>query len=808
MAFTYNFVEGSRMLKNYFNITFRNITKNKGYSFIIIFGLALSLSLSLLITQMIYNFMRFDRFHENKDRIYRLVTTRTGEKRTDDFATAPFPMASALTDSVPGIEASTIWTWGVGGNAIGRGKVFPLRTRFAGEDFFRLFSYRLKHGDPSLALVQPNSIVLTSEIADIFFGENNPVGEILQFGQWGDYTVTGVLEDTSRLKTHIDLRSMISLSTMPSFEKRGMLTPRSENWTNISSFVYVMLEPGVSPQRIEDAANRLAADRIQDPKFAYHFWLQPLTGIVPGPDLRNSAGESIPMAVIYVLLAVALLVVLSAAFNYTNLSTAQALSRAREVGIRKVIGARRYQIFMQFIGESVTMALLAFILAFAFYRAILIPLFLSLHDIFRTYFYFAENWTTLGYFLLFALGTGIAAGIIPAIHISRFQPVQAMRNLPGLRVVSRISLRKGLIVFQSALSVIFIISTLVAIDQLNYIRKAEHGLRTEGLITVSLEGIDYGIFQQKVVQDARVRGIAGTEFLPGVVSTGSYVFKRSDASLECRMNTIASDAGFIPVFGLLVVAGSNFPDTVSSSKETLVILNETAVKELEFGGPLEAVGRSLLMQDEQRFRVAGVVKDFAHTEITRDQGAFALRFLPERSRVAVLHVDPAKIKDVAASLQQMWGSFESAAPFEYALFADQIEDELAGMKVMMKSIRFVSILTVIIVCLGFLGIADYGSRIRRKEIGIRKVCGAGEWNLVKLLSRHFLGMLAVATAPAIPLAWWFNGVILSLYDKRVEMRAELFIIGACLVMVLGMGMVLSQTIRAARTDPVDIIRYE
>ena len=797
------------MLKNYLHVTFRNIYRNKGYSFIIIFGLALSLSLSLLITQMIYNFTRFDRFHENKDRIYRLVTTRTGENRTEDFATAPFPMASALTDAVPGIEASTVWMWGLGGNAIGRGKVFPLRTSFAGEDFFRLFSYRLKHGDPTVALVQPNSIVLTSKIAFLFFGEDNPVGEVLQFGKWGDYTVTGVLEDTSRLKTHISLSSIISLSTLLSFEQQGMLTPRSENWTNIeSAFVYLMLEPGVSPQRIEDGANRLAAERIRDQKFEYRFWLQPLTGIVPGPDLRNSAGESIPPAVIYVLLAVALLVVLSAAFNYTNLSTAQALSRAREVGIRKVIGARRYQIFLQFIGESVTMALLAFLLAFVLYRAILIPLFFSLHDVLRTYFYFEENWTTLGYFLLFAVGTGITAGIIPAIHISRFQPVQAMRNLPGLRVVSRISFRKGLIVFQSALSVVFIISTLIAVDQLNYIRKADPGMRTEGLITVSLEGVDYGIFRQKVVQDARVLGIAGAQWLPGIRSTSSFVLKRSDVPLERRVSMIASDAGFIPVFGLQIVAGSNFPDTAPSSQAALVILNEAAVKEFDFGGPQEAVGRSLLMKDWQEFRVAGVVKDFAHSEITRDQGAFALRFLPGLCRVAVLHVEPARIKDVAANLQQMWGSFESAAPFEYAMFADQIEEELLGMKVMLKSIRFVSILTVIIACLGFLGIADYSSRIRRKEIGIRKVCGAGEWNLIRLLSRNFMGMLAVPAAPAIPLAWWFNGVLLSLYDKRVGMRAELFILGACLVMVLGMGMVLSQTIRAARTDPVDIIRHE
>ncbi len=797
------------MLRNYIQVTFRNIYKNKFYSFIIIFGLALSLSLSLLISQILYNFSSFDRFHENKDRIYRLVTTRIGENRTENYATAPFPMGSSPADFVPGIEASTVWTWGLGGNAVYRDKVFPLHTSFAGKDFFRLFSYKLKHGDPAVALVQPNSIVLTSEIASIFFGEDNPAGKILRFGKWGDYTITGVLEDSSRLKTHISLKSIISLSTLLSLEKREMLKSRSENWTNLGgTFVYLMLEPGVSPRRIEDAVNRLASDHIHDQKFEYRFWLQPLTGIVPGPDLRNSAGDVIPPAVIYVLLAVALLVVLSAAFNYTNLSTAQALSRAREVGIRKVIGARRHQIFLQFIGESVAMTFLAFAFAFAIYRGVLIPLLFSLHDAARAYIHFAENWTTLGYFLLFASGTGIAAGIIPAFHISRFQPIQAMRNLPGLRVVSRISLRKGLIVFQFALSVVFVISTLIALDQLNYVRKADHGLRTEGLITVSLEGVDYGIFRQKVVQDVRVQGIAGAEWLPAISSTSSYMVKRSDAPAECRMNMIASDDRFVSVFDLQIVAGSNFPNPAPVSQESLAILNETAIKELEYGGPQEAVGRSLLIQDGQEMRVVGVVKDFAHSEITRDQGAFALRFMPERCGVAVLHVDPADIKDVAANLRQMWGTFESAAPFEYAVFADQIEEELAPMKAMMKSVRFVSILTVIISCLGFMGITDYSSRIRRKEIGIRKVCGAEEWSLIKLLSRNFLGMLAVATAVAIPLAWWFNGVLLSLYDKRVGMRAELFLLGAGFVMVLGMGMVLSQTIRAARANPVNIIRYE
>jgi putative ABC transport system permease protein len=799
------------VLKNYLSVALRNIRSNKGYSFINIFGLALSLGLSLLIIQMIVSFTSFDRFFENKERIYRINTTRTAENEARSFTVTPIPLVSALDEEVPGIEASTLWGWGIEGNGICRGKVLPFRTNFAAQNFFQVFSFELDRGDPGTALTEPNSIVLTSDVATNYFGNDDPMGEVIQLGQWGNYIVTGVLKDTSKLMTHMKIKSLVSLSTLASLEKRQLLPARLEDWTALTGFFsYVRLKKGVSPQQVEDTANRLAASRIRDPKYRYHFWLQGLTDIVNGPDLTPSAGEMVPMAAIYVLSAVAFLLVISAAFNYTNLSIARALSRAREVGIRKVVGAKRGQLFFQFIGEAVVIAFLALGGAFVLYRALFIPLLYSLHPVLRDYFQFRETWATLALFFAFAGVTGIVAGTIPALHVSRFQPIQALRQLAGLRVVSRITTRKVLIVFQFGLSVVFVISTFVAIDQLRFIRSMELGLRTEAILSVPLMGIDFGIFRQKITQESGIMAVAGTERMPAISSGRSSQLTRRDVQLTKAIRVSAADAGFLSVFGVRLLAGANFSEASLPEGEIPMILNETAARELGYGAPDGAVNQVLLLKDGEMGRVVGVVKDFAHSQITREQGAFGLLFRPGNFDFAALLVNPADVKGVVERLQKIWGSFDSAAPFACDIFTHQIEDEMSGMKAMMKSIRLVSLLAVVVSCLGLLGIADYSSRIRRREIGIRKVCGAGEWSLVRLLSKGYLAMLGVAAGAAIPTAWWFNGVILSVYENEriVNLRPELFAAGAGIVAVLGIAVVLSQTVRAARANPVDIIRHE
>lgn len=798
------------MFRNYIVVTLRNLRRNKGYSLINIVGLALSLGLGLLLIQMIVSFTSFDEFQANKDRVFRLITTRTGGDEARDFATAPYPLAPALAAEVPGVEASALWAWGIGGNGVCRGKMLPFRANFAGPDFFRVFSYRLERGDPAAALREPNSIVLSAQVAQRFFGGDDPVGEVLRLGQWGDYKITGVLEDMTRLKTHLQVGSLVSLSTMPALEGQKLLTPRSESWTNLNgAYGYVLLRPGTSPRQVEDAANQLAAGRVRDDKFTYRFRLQGLTAIANGPEMANNTGDSVPMAAIYVLAAVAALVVLSAAFNYTNLSIARALSRGREVGIRKVVGAKRRQLFAQFVGEAVVIALLSFVGAFVLYRAVFTPLLRGLNPVLATYFQFRETWSTLAVFLAFAAFTGVIAGALPALRISKFQPVQALRDLAGLRVVSRITTRKVLIVFQFGLSVAFIISTLVAIDQLRMVRRTDLGFRPEGIISVSLEGVDYSRFRQGAAREPGILAVAGAERVPGVTGgTRGVPLTRADSPVTKDVFVAAADAGYVPVVGLRLLAGANFSETGPSSGETSLIINETAVRQLEYGTPEAAVGQILSMKDGRPARVVGVVADFVHGEVSSDQGALALAHRPEACGTVLLRVAGTEVKAVAERLQRLWATFESAAPFEYARLTDLIEDRMTGERVMMKSIRFVAGLAVFVSCLGLLGIADYSSRIRRREIGIRKVVGAGDWTLVRLLSQGYLAMLAVGSVAAVPVAWGFNKLILSLYDKAVGQRAELFLAGVAIVGVLGLATVLSQTVRAARVNPADVIRHE
>ncbi|MBN2264631.1 MAG: ABC transporter permease [Candidatus Aminicenantes bacterium] len=797
------------MLKNYIVVTLRNLRRNKGYSFINILGLALSLGLGLLLIQMIVSFTSFDEFQANKDRVFRLITTRTGGNEARDFATAPFPLAPALAAEVPGVEASAVWAWGIGGNGVCRGKVLPFWANFAGPDFFRVFSYRLERGDPTDALREPYSIVLAAQVAERFFGGDDPVGEIIRLGQWGDYKITGVLEDMTRLMTHLEVGSLVSLSTMPALEGRKLLTPRSESWTDLNGvYGYVLLRPGTSPRQVEDAANRLAAGRVRDDKFSYRFRLQGLTAIANGPKMENNTGDGAPMAVVYVLAAVAALVVLSAAFNYTNLSIARALSRGREVGIRKVVGAKRRQLFAQFIGEAVVIALLSFVGAFVLYRAVFMPLLRGLDPKFATYFQFRETWSTLAIFLAFAAFTGVVAGALPALRISRFQPVQALRDQAGMRVVSRITTRKVLIVFQFGLSVAFIISTLVAIDQLRMVRRTDLGFRPAGIISVSLEGVDYGRFRQGAAQEPGILAVAGAERIPGVTSILGVPLTRGDRPVTKDVCVTAADSGYVPVVGLRLLAGANFSETGPSSGETPLIINETAVRQLEYGTPEAAVGQVLSMKDGRPARVVGVVADFVHGRVSRDQGALALAHRPEACGTVLLRVAGTEVKAVADRLLRLWAAFESAAPFEYARLTDLIEDRMTGERVMMKSIRFVAGLAVFVTCLGLLGIADYSSRVRRREIGIRKVVGAGDWTLVRLLSQGYLAMLAVGSVAAVPVAWGFNKLVLSLYDKAVGQRAELFLAGVAIVGALGLATVLSQTVRAARVNPADIIRHE
>lgn len=798
------------MFRNYLLVALRNLRRNKGYASISIFGLALSLGLGLLLIQMLIVFMSFDRFHAGKDRIYRVNTTRTREGTPTDYASTPFPLASLLSRETPGVLDVAHWSSGLSGNVVCRGRVLPFHAELVDPGFFRVFSVRLRSGDPATALREPFSVILSAESARKLFGDDDPLGETLRFGTWGDYAVTGVLEDTSALKSSLPLKPMISLSTLAPLERQGLIKPWSEDWTNIDrSYAYVLLDSSGSPRAVEQAANRIASARVgTGPGTPDRFWLQPLTRIVPGRRLMNHYGEDVPWGAIFVLGAVALLVALSAAFNYTNLSFARALSRAREVGIRKVVGAKRRQLFVQFTGEAVLISLASLFAGLFLYRLLLVPLLQGLHPALAGYFRFRETWGTLAIFLGFAAGTGIVAGALPAMHISRFRPLQALRNLAGLKVVSRVTARKALIVFQFMLSMVFITSTLIMMEQLRFVRSLAPGFRPAGVLQVDLQGVDFELFRQKAAAIPGIEAVCGAESMPGVGGANrAAAFRRPGAESPLLMPVAGAEAGFLALFEIPLVAGSDFPPAAPAGGETRLILTEAAVRRLGFDSAASALDQTLETKSGTMARIIGVARDFAHRKVEQPR-AVVLEHRSGPYGAAAVRVAPGAQRDVTERLRRLWTEFDSAAPFESALLTDLMELGLGGYTSMTKSIRCVALVAIIIACLGLLGIADYGSRLRRREVAIRKVCGSGEWSLVRLLSRSHLAMLGIAAGAAIPVGWFFSEVILSLFDERTPLRPETFAAGAALVGALGMAMVLAQTIRAARAHPAEVIRNE
>ena len=450
------------MLKNYLLTALRNILRHKSFSVINILGLALSMSVCLLIILILQDQFKYDNFHVNRDRIYRVLSN---DEMSDEiftrYATTAFPMASYLEDNYPVVErAATIRRIYSGGDGRAEGKVIPVEMFYADNDFFRVFSFPLQGVDREHALDDPNSIILSEETAEKFFGDEEALGRTFTIDSIGEYIVAGIVPEND-LKSHIQIDVLLPVESMK--------TDMSENWENIySSYAYVQLKEGVEPAELDDPFDQIRAERYtDDPEHDFSFELQKLGDIVPGPLLANEIGFYLPRMVILFMLVLALILIITSAFNYKNMSLAKALTRAREIGVRKVSGAVRSQIFWQFLAESVLSSILALVLAYVFLQ-FLRPAFEGLKFMSFLEISPRENATVYIWFLVFTILTGIVAGLLPALYMSTFNPIAVFKDTFGIRVLSRMFLRKFLVVAQFSVSIILFITIVLLYRQLRF----------------------------------------------------------------------------------------------------------------------------------------------------------------------------------------------------------------------------------------------------------------------------------------------------------------------------------------------------
>jgi putative ABC transport system permease protein len=805
-------------------IGIRNILKHKVFSFINIIGLAISMSVGLLIISMIIGLSEYDRFHENYDRIYRILSKRVNH--TGLKATSPMPIRNALVEEYTGIEKVVTFKRGFGGDASFQKKSVPMFGFFCSEEFFKVFSFKLKSGNPETALKEPFSVVLTKKSAKKLFGDVDPIGKVIRFSErglvlagipnknkptyLGDYTVKGVIDDLPA-KSHLEFEILASMSTLPILETQGKENALQADWKNIDDvYSYILLDKSKDQDYLESVLGSLSDQKYsQYEDYSVVFTAQPFSKITPGKMYGNPISYRLPITAIYFLAFLALVVILSACFNYTNLSLARSLARAKEIGIRKVSGAHRYQILFQFIGESILISILSLILAIGILE-LLKPAYNSLWIT----QYFKASFANDAYIYLIFLGLsvliGIIAGVLPAAYLSSFKPLKVLRELSSVKVFKKLTLRKTLIVAQFSISLFFIITTTLIYYQLHFLMKAEYGFSKENIINIPLHGNEYRLLAHAIKDYSGILGVSGSSIVPATGGTTSTVLKEIDNPEDSLgVSQMSADLNFIENFQLKLVAGSGFPDDVSADKEYYILLNETATKKLGYDNVHEIIGQAFLTKESNRpLTVIGVVQDFHYSNLMDDIGPFAIRYIPDDFRFINIQYDPMHQDEVLSNLEKEWKMIDNDHVFEPEFMDAQLAESNAFIGDVAYIIGFISIIAVTIASLGLLGMVIFVTETKVKEMGIRKVHGASTGDIIIQLSKGFVIMLIIAIFIATPLAKVANNAWLIQFAVRVNFSIEILGVGILIMSALGLVTIMSQTIRTARTNPSDTLRYE
>lgn len=815
------------MIINFIKVALRNLLKNKTFSFINIFGLAVSMSVCLLLILMLADQRQYDQFHTLKERIYRIVSDRNNDPVLT--ATSPLPLGITLQEEYPIVEKSTTLMTGIGGEATYMQHTMTMRGFFADPNMFEVFSFQLEKGNKHLILKEPRSIVLTAEFSEKLFGNTDPIGKVISYKDlgllildigpmdnqpvpWGEFTVTGVLAK-KEYKSHLQFDALVSQSTLPSLIAEEKFEDRSDNWTNyFHCYTYVLLKEGKEEAELQLALNDIAQRKYSDKEdyIKFAFSAQNLTEITPGKFMSNFASFRLPIEVFYFLSFLALVIMISACLNYTNLSIARSLTRTKEIGIRKVTGAFRGHLILQFLGESIITSFLALVLAILFLN-LMKPAFMSLWINKYLNFNLSENIPIFMIFFIFAIAIGILAGIIPSLHLSKFKPIQVLKGNEGGKP-GKLGFRKILTVTQFVVSLFFIVTTILIFRQTKHYINFEYGFKTENIINIQLQGNDFELVSNELSSIPGVANVSACQYLPATgYSIGSSLKLAGNEDDYIGMGSIFAHPNFLDNLGLEIVSGQNFSDYNSSNTEKAVIINESAAEKLGFKSAIDAIGAAVEIKGvDQNVQIAGVVKNFRFRMpwIEENIGPFVFRNGPNHFSYVNVKVNTKDMRAVVNEIEKRWVEIDPVHGFEYSYFDEQMARSYQLLTDLISIVGFFAFLSISIACLGLLGIATFTAERRVKEVGIRKVLGAGESKIALLLSKSFIKMLLIAILIASPLVYVLNNMWLQNISNKIDYGFGTIFLGILIMLTLGILTIGSQILRASKANPADTLRME
>ena len=785
------------MIKNYLKVAVRNITRHKGYSFINIAGLAIGMACCILILLWVRDELSFDRFHEKAGDIFRVIQDINFADHSTTWAITQGPLGPSLRDDFPEIVNMVRYT-GRSMRLTHEDKTFDEVLGMADESIFDVFTFPLLRGDPATVLADPLSLVLTEEMARKYFGEQDPIGKILNADDQFDFKVTGILQEVPR-------NSHIRFDFLVPFVFGRELNYTVDRWGNSQFTTYVKLQGGLKAGEVIGKIARYLDDKPTVEKDAA-LNLQPLTRIHLHShyDFDFASGD---ITYVTIFSLVAFFILLIACINFMNLTTARSANRAREVGMRKVAGAHRSDLIRQFFGESMLLACMAFLLALGLVWLLLGP-FNSLAAKELSLRLSSSAWLWLG-LLGIALATGFISGTYPALFLSGFQPVRVLKG--SVQSGARSSLfRKFLVVFQFSLTILLIICTLVVYYQLDYMRNKKLGYDKEHLVYLSMRGQmreQFDAVKQELLAHPNILAVTASANVP----TYGYSFSNSlwrwegqAPDEEILMRASFVDEDFFKTMGIELIAGRGLSREFSTDQDTAVAVNEAAARAMGMEDP---VGQRLTL-GENNLTIQGMVKDYHFRSLRQEIDPLILIFSPASSRVLFMRLRGEDMPQSLAHVEEVWNTFAPGFDFRYR-FMDEALDLLYRAEQRTGILfRIFTLLAVSISCLGLFGLASYMAEQRTKEIGIRKVLGATTSQIVFLLSKDFTKWVIVANLVAWPVAYFAIHQWLLGFAYRIPLPWWVFGTSAFLALAIALLTVSYQSIRAAVSNPVDALKYE
>ena len=818
------------MIKNYLKIAWRNLAKNKVFSFINIFGLSIGLTCCILISLYIYHETSYDKYHNNAGNIFRLGTVFIDQGVEDRGASSSAPLGKIIQQDYPEVIASarilslfrddkTLFQVNEDG---GKSRSFYESKGFlADSNIFQLLTYRFKEGDAKTALLEPNSVVINEQIAQKLFGNESAINKIvwIRSSTNGDTTfrVTGVFSDPPG-PTHLDAKFFMSF--------RGGRMNRMANdnpslLNNNMFYTYLLLKNGADSKQLQEKfpgfVQRHLGEQLKQMGRDRNYFLTAVPDIYLSGVAMNGGTTGGSKTTLFILGSIAILTLLIACINFMNLSTANSAKRAAEVGVRKVLGAQKQSLLRQFLGESLVMTGIALLFALIF-TLLLLPVFQQVAG--KTLIISFQQKIILGsLFFLLALITGLFAGSYPAFYLSSFRPIKVLKGKFS-NSLAAISLRKGLVVFQFIISISLIIASVVIAKQMNYLRDKDLGFQKEQQIIIPLRTSAaknrVQAFKDEMATNTSINSVGTSMAYPGIFNSQDWLMYRQGETMNNSKQVFINlvDNSFLQTLGVKPVAGRLFSNEFAADTLTSFVINEQAVRDFGFASPQDAIGKFLAFEsngEQLRFTIIGVVRNFHFKDLHETIEPFAFRFYNDADagfNYMIVRSSTGNMKQSLSVLEKTWKKLNPNEPFEYSFLDQDFQKNYEAESRQASLINYFTIIAIIISCLGLFGLATFTAEQRTKEIGIRKVLGASVQGLVALLSKDFLRLVLIAVIIASPLAWYVMNKWLQNFAYQTSIGWQVFALTTLIAVVIAFVTISFQAIKAAIINPVKSLRTE